>query len=54
MKTSNLFTELSINELTMFRGGNPTSSEDNTEGLPIVPFGDPSDWDDYFPQNPQP
>ncbi|WP_298319656.1 hypothetical protein [uncultured Aquimarina sp.] len=54
MKISNLFRELSINELTMFRGGNLTSSEDSTEGLPIVPFGDPSDRDDYFPQNPQP
>ncbi|WP_298547432.1 hypothetical protein [uncultured Aquimarina sp.] len=54
MKTSNLFTELLIEELTTLRGGNLFSPGDTTGGLPIVPFGDPSDWDDYFPQNPQP
>lgn len=48
MKKSNVLTALTSNEIKSLNGGTLTSSEGgNTQsnGLPIVPFGDPSDWD---------
>ncbi len=41
--------ELNKTEMTMIHGGLLILPSDYTDTLPIIPFGDPSDWDHYFP-----
>ncbi|MBG6132000.1 bacteriocin-like protein [Aquimarina sp. EL_43] len=50
MKNSKSFEALNNDQLNTINGGLVIPNLGDLDTFPIVPFGDPREWDNYFPK----